>query len=211
MSTITVIRTFRILMGFSRNTEGDLNNRALDVIDALTGNPRFPTLPVPLSVVAQCQSAFSDTITQSRKGGIDRTRLKKTARLALEDALTKIALFIQGEARHDYDALLSSGFEVMDLNRQPSPLDQPAILAVFNNVSGQLTVRGQAVLNGRMYKLRTSTDGGQTWTEWPLFPGARIKVLKPTVPGTVYTVEFCAVGGSTKFSPWSNPVTIMAT
>jgi hypothetical protein len=35
-------------------------------------------------------------------------------------------------------------------------------------------------------------------------------VLKPTVPGTVYTVEFCAMGGSTSQSPWSNPVSIMS-
>ena len=99
----------------------------------------------------------------------------------------------------------------MDLNRTPGPLDTPAILAVFNNVSGQLTVRGQGVLNGRMYKARTSTDGGKTWTEWPLFNGARLMVLSPTIPGTVYMVEFCALGGTTVQSPWSNPVSIMAT
>jgi hypothetical protein len=31
------------------------------------------------------------------------------------------------------------------------------------------------------------------------------------VPGTVYLVEFCALGGSTKQGPWSNPVSIMST
>jgi hypothetical protein len=107
--------------------------------------------------------------------------------------------------------LLSSGFEVNSTNRTSGPLDTPSINDILNNVSGQLTVRGQAVLNGRMYKVRSSTDGGKTWTEWPQFNGARLMVLKPTLPGTVYMVEFCALGGSTLQSPWSNPVSIMAT
>jgi hypothetical protein len=62
-----------------------------------------------------------------------------------------------------------------------------------------------------MYQVRTSTDGGKTWTLWPVFTGARLMVLTPTVPGTVYLVEFCALGGSTKQGPWSNPVSIMST
>jgi len=100
---------------------------------------------------------------------------------------------------------------VVSLNRTSGPLDTPAILAILNQVSGQLTVRGQGVLNGRMYKARTSTDGGKTWTEWPQITGARLMVLAPTIPGVVYLVEICALGGSTNQSPWSNPVSIMST
>jgi hypothetical protein len=81
----------------------------------------------------------------------------------------------------------------------------------FNNVSGQLTVRGQGVLNGRMYKARLSTDGGKTWTEFGPFNGARRMVLQPVTPGTMCMVEICALGGSTGQSQWSNPVSIMAT
>jgi hypothetical protein len=36
-------------------------------------------------------------------------------------------------------------------------------------------------------------------------------VLTPTTPGTVYLVQFRALGGSTGQSAWSNPVSIMAT
>ena len=35
--------------------------------------------------------------------------------------------------------------------------------------------------------------------------------LSPTIPGTVYMVEFCALGGSTGQSPWNTPDSIMAT
>lgn len=96
-------------------------------------------------------------------------------------------------------------------NRSSGPLDTPGILDVLNNVSGQLLVRGQGVLNGRMYKARTSTDGGKTWTEWGPFNGARRILLQPVIPGTTYMIEVCAMGGSTGQSQWSDPVSRMAT
>jgi hypothetical protein len=116
-----------------------------------------------------------------------------------------------GEARHDLDMLLSSGFEVASTNRTPAPLDKPSILDIFNNVSGQLLVRGQGVLNGRVYLVETSTDGGVTWMEMGKFNGARRILLQPVMPGTTYMVRFCALGGSTGQSPWSDPVSRMAT
>ncbi len=67
-------------------------------------------------------------------------------------------------------------------------------------------MRGNSVLNGRMYKVRTSTDGGKTSTGWPQFNGARLMVLQPVIPGTTYMAEVCALGGTTLQTPWSNPV-----
>ena len=153
---------------------------------------------------------FVASMTDARKLGTDRTRAKKLAKQALVDLLLKLAFYCQGEAINNLAALLTTGFEIINTNRASGPLDQPSILNLLNNVSGQITVRGNGVVNGRMYRVRSSTDAGKTWTEWPDFTGARLMVLKPTVPGTVYMVEFCAMGGSTAQSPWSNPVSIMS-
>lgn len=211
MSATTTLKSYRPVTGLIRHTEDALNNLALDVLDALPNHPIFNKLPVSLTDLASYQADFSAARVEARKGGTDRTLIKKVARQTLMDALVKIGLYCRGEAHHDLDALLTSGFAVVSTNRQSRPLATPAIIALINAVSGQIKVRGQAVLNGRMYLVRTSTDGGQTWTLWPEFTGARIMVLAPTVPGTVYTVQFCALGGSTGRSAWSNPVSIMAT
>jgi hypothetical protein len=207
----TQIINLRIDTSFSRAGGGDVCNLSLDVEDALLNNLLFPKLPVPLTQLATNRLALSAAMVQSRKGGSDRTRSKNAALQVAVDGLMKNALYCQGEARHDLNGLLSSGYDIVSNNRTSGPLDQPAILALLNNVSGQLTVRGQGVVNGRMYQVRTSPDGGKTWTLWPLFNGARLMVLAPTVPGTIYMVEFCALGGSTGQSAWSNPVSIMAT
>jgi hypothetical protein len=181
-------KSYRIYMGFSRDPDDDVNHLTLDVEDALPNHPVFINLPVSLADLEQQRLALQAAITEARKGGTDRTRAKKTAKQTVTDSLVKIALYCQGLARHDLDILLSSGFEVVSTNHTPGPLDTPAIMDILNNVSGQLTVRGIGVLNG-----------------------ARLMVLQPTTPGTLYTIQFCALGGSTSQSQWSHPVTLMAT
>ncbi len=207
----TQLPSFRIWTGFSRGSDDDANNLTLDVEDGLANNPAFPKPPVLLTDLETQRLALVAGMTEARKGGVDRTRVKNTAKQVLIDSHMKTALYCMGEARHDLNALLSSGYEVVSKNRSSGPLDTPGILDVLNNVSGQLLVRGQGVLNGRMYKARTSTDGGKTWTEWGPFNGARRILLQPVIPGTTYMIEVCAMGGSTGQSQWSDPVSRMAT
>lgn len=211
MATITNIKNFRVDTSFTRGNGTNACNLSLDVEDGLLNNPVFLKLPVSVADMITNRLSLTAALVEARKGGSDRIRLKNTALQVVIDGLMKNALYCQGEARHDLNALLSSGYDVVSTNRTSGPLDQPSIIALLNDVGGQITVRGQAVLNGRMYKVRSSTDGGKTWTEWPQFTGARLMVLAPTIPGTVYIVEFCAMGGSTIQSIWSNPVSIMST
>jgi hypothetical protein len=207
----TQSNNYRLVTGIGRYRDNDVVNLSLDVEDGLLNNPKFPTLPVKLTDVAAQRLVLVAAMTDARKLGKDRTLAKKAAKQALVDLLLKLAFYCQAEAHHDLEALLSTGFEVVNTNRTPGPLDTPSISGLSNSVSGQITVRGRGVVNGRMYKARTSTDGGKTWTEWPQLTGPRVMVLSPTVPGTVYMVEICALGGSTSQSAWSNPVSIMST
>jgi hypothetical protein len=114
--------------------------------------------------------------------------------------------------RPQHERWLASGFEVVSTNRTPGPLDTPRIINIDNSVSGQLLVRGTSVLNGRMYQLQFSLDNGATWTNAGInYTGARRMLLTPTTPGKTYTIQICALGGSTGKSAWSNPRSIMAT
>jgi hypothetical protein len=73
-------------------------------------------------------------------------------------------------------------------------------------------VDGQWLSNGRMYLLRFSLDNGVTWTESATkYSSARRMLLTPTIPGKIYMIEICALGGSTGQSGWSNPMSIMST
>ncbi len=209
--SISGIRNYRIYMGFSRGKDDDVNSTALDTVDALTGNTAFPNPPVPLPQVTTYQQTFSSARTEARKGGRDRTRAKQLAKQTLADALVTNGLYCQSMARQNLDTLLSSGYDVVSTNRTSAPLDTPGIIALLNDIDGQLTVRGQGVVNGRVYKVQTSIDNGVTWVDAGTFTSVRRMTLTGLTTGTVYQVRFCALGGSTGQSQWCNPVSKMVT
>src|SRR5271154_348043 len=212
VTTNTPVRNFRIYTGFTKAPDNDVCNLALDVSAALTGHPIFTTPPVTSAQLTALEGTFSTDMTAARKLGTDRTLAKNISRQALLDALVQDALYCQGLARHDLNTLLTSGYEVVSNNRTPGPLDTPQIAGIDNNVSGQLTVRGGAVINGRMYQLQFSLDNGTTWTILGTnYTSARRMLLTPTTAGKTYLIQISALGGSTGQSAWSNPVSIMAT
>ena len=211
-TTNTPVRNFRIYTGFTKAPDNDVCNLTLDVSTALTGHPIFTTPPVTAAQLAALEGTFSTDMTAARKLGTDRTLAKNISRQALLDALVQDALYCQGAARHDLNTLLTSGYEVVSNNRTPGPLDTPQIAGIDNSVSGQLTVRGGAVLNGRMYQLQFSLDNGVTWTNANVnYTSASRMLLTPTTAAKTYLIQICALGGSTGQSAWSNPVSIMAT
>ncbi|HVU08465.1 MAG TPA: fibronectin type III domain-containing protein [Verrucomicrobiae bacterium] len=208
----TPVRNFRIYTGFTKAPDNDVCNVALDVSSALDGHPVFTSPPFTSAQLTTLETTFNTDMTAARKRGTDRTLTKNISRQALVDALVQDALYCQGLARHDLNTLLTSGYEVVSTNRTPGPLDTPQIVSIDNSVSGQLTVRGGTVLNGRMYQLQYSLDNGGTWTNASNnYTSARRMLLAPTTPGKTYLIQIAALGGSTGQSAWSNPVSIMAT
>jgi hypothetical protein len=209
--TNTPVRNFRIYTGFTKGSDNEVCNVALDVSDALTGHPVFTTPPFTPAQLTALAGTFSTDMTAARKLGTDRTLAKRISRQALLDALVQDALYCQGLARHDLNTLLTSGYEVVSTNRTPGPLDTPQINRIDNTVGGQLTVSGTAVLNGRMYQLQYSLDNGATWTNAGNFNNVRRMTLTHTTPGKLYVMQISALGGSTGQSAWSNPVSSMGT
>jgi len=208
----TPVNNYRINTAFTKGPDNEVCDVTLDVADALTDHPVFIGPPFSAAQLTALLGTFSTTRTAARKLGKDRTLAKKIARQALVDALVADALYCQGLARHDLNTLLTSGYEVVSTNRSSGPLDTPQINTIDNSVSAQLLVRGGSVVNGRIYLLRFSLDNGVTWTESATkYSSARRMLLTPTVPGKIYMIEICALGGSTGQSPWSSPMSIMST
>ncbi len=74
----------------------------------------------------------------------------------------------------------------------------------------QLLLRMQAVTNAKAYQVQYH-NGTATWQELGIFPNTRGIRLTALTPGSVYTVRARAVGGSTQYSEWSDPISLMAT
>ena len=150
-------------------------------------------------------------IAAAAGGGIQATATKNSAREALIVQLRQVANYVQGAANNDLPTLLSSGFDATSTNTSQSPLDKPVILRIENEVSTELLVRLTPITNARAYELRTSVNGNGGWHQAGVFTQARRVPLTALTPGTTYNVSARAVGGSTGYSDWSDPVSHMAT
>ena len=192
-------------MGFAELPDTHLLAFAFNTTRQLTGNPAYPTLPVPLATLEALASAFQVTLAAAALGGMLQTAEKNEARAALLAAWRQTAAYVQTVAGADLAMLLSSGFVNVSTNRAQQPLTQPAIVVIKNQVSTELLVRLTPVANARSYELRVCTDPG-AWQPAGLSTQARRIVLRELIPGTVYTVQARAVGGSTGYSDWSDPV-----
>jgi hypothetical protein len=73
-----------------------------------------------------------------------------------------------------------------------------------------LVVYLQPVTNAKTYEIRVSSTAN-AWQHGGTFTQTRHLVLENLTPGTHYTLQARAVGGSTGYSNWSDPISHMAT
>jgi hypothetical protein len=66
------------------------------------------------------------------------------------------------------------------------------------------------VKNTKLYEGRASADGGTTWLPSVFTGNSQHILFNGLTPGTTYTVEVRALGGSTGSSDWSDPSSHMS-
>jgi hypothetical protein len=201
---------YRVNLGFAGYADADLGDFTDNVIASVTGNPNFPTPPVDMTALSAQRAAFGTAVTNAAQGGTQLTAIKNAARKTLVTMLRKVAAYVQSIASQDVAMLLSSGFQANSTNRARTPLAIPSIVSISNDATTELTVRLQPVDNARAYQVRYSVSGG-AWLPIVDSTQARQIVLENLTPGTTYTAQARAVGGSKGYSDWSDPVSHMAT
>ena len=203
-------RNIRVALNFAIFPAKGVNSLAILVIVCLKNNLLFASLPVALTVLQSLQTALQDAITASAQGGTVNTALKNEAQDAMISALRQTAAYIQSVAPTlTLSQVLTSGFDVVNPNTTPMPLEQP-VFTLDNSTTAQLAVYLQALTNAKAYQVQFSTGAG-LWLEAGIYPNTKNIVLKNLTPGTTYNVRIRAVGGSTQYSDWSVTVSLMAT
>jgi len=107
--------------------------------------------------------------------------------------------------------LLSSGFKNVATPSASTPLDAPSIMDALNLATTQVLIRLTPIDNANSYEIRLTSDGGKTWISGGISSQSRRIVVANLTPGTTYTIQARALGGSTGQSAWSASITIMAT
>jgi hypothetical protein len=201
--------TYRTSLAFARLADSPLNTFSENVITKMTNNPGFTTPLVSMAALTSAQTAFADAIVNAQNGGKQATAVKNLAREALLALLRQQSAYVQSIAGEDLPLLLSSGFEPMSTNRTQIQLPKPVIDRIDNPMSTQLGLRLQPVPTAAAYEIRVRY-GTSGWEAVGVFTQARSIIIEDRIPGTVYDVQARAVGGSTGYSDWSDPVSHMA-
>jgi hypothetical protein len=186
---------------------------AATIITGLTGNAVFPSPPVDLKTVQAAVDDLSSAIVAQAHGGPAATAEKYHKQDALIALLRQLKHYVEDHCGNDVAAVLSSGFQPALTSRTRAPLDNPAILAVNLGNGGELVLKVTPIARAKCYEVRFSAMGAGnipgSWQTAGLFTNSRSITVGDLTPGTVYTFQARAIGGSTGYSEWSNQVSRM--
>jgi hypothetical protein len=196
--------TYRTSLAFARLPDAGLNTFAGNGITKMTDNASFLTPLVSLANLTTAQANFAEAMVEAVHGGKIATAEKNAAREMLLSLLRQQAAYVQGIAGEDEPMLLSSGFNIVKTDHTQIALSQPIVERIDNPMSGQLGLKLRPVPTARAYEvqIRYGTNG---WEAVGVFTDSRKIVIPNLTPGTVYTMQSRAIGGTTGYSDWSDP------
>ncbi len=155
------------------------------------------------------KQTLQDAVAAQAQGGTTATAVKNTARNALVEGLRKDAHYVEISANNDLPTLLGSGFQSASTNRAPSVLDKVQIVGVDNGQTGELKVRIDPIANAKGFDGRIKSGTGEYGPSIS-FQNSKSIFFKGLTAGITYTLQLCAIGGSTGAGDWSDPVSHMA-
>lgn len=209
------MQNIRVLLGLVRAKDHTVEEIAGAVIKGLTDSAAaYPTPPVTVTALRAALTGFTTAIAAQQQGGTPETIDKNNKRDTLVGMLRLLAAYVQMTCNQDLATLVSSGFEAVINNHAQTQLAKPAILHVENGNSGQLLVTVGAVAHAKTLEVRYATVGAANalgpWQSGGSFTYSRSMTVNGLTPGTTYKVQVRAIGGSTGYSDWSDPVDHMS-
>lgn len=203
-----------VSLAFVNDKDGPLANFALGVKDGLTTNAvTFPSIPTTATLVmlGTAITTFNAKLVAAHKGSVAATAEKEVAREVLIGLLRILAAYVENVAQGDASKIEAAGFDVVTRgNNTQTPLTKPLIKAIRNLITTQLKVDVGAVRNAASFEVQIRIGSG-AWQGAGSYPNSRSIVLEDLTPGTTYEVRVRAIGGSTKYSDWSDGVNHMCT
>jgi hypothetical protein len=187
--------------------------RADAVWTNMSGNIRFPDLPITMDDLKAEIVCFDETITEALDGSRTAFAAKRSQREVVTKKLRILGHYVEENCDNDPATFLTSGFELASTTRVPSqPLPPTVVRKITQGKSGTLWIKMQAVPKARKYELRhgeKGTDVGGRKIE--IYSSARSLVaINDLMPGKIYEFQVRAYG-TLGYTPWSNTMSRMCT
>lgn len=212
----TIPKLIKAVLAFGRMLPEQLLAFGYNILKALTGNVNFPTLPVDLAQLKTGLDNYAVLIGEAKDGGKKATTARNKQGEDIIRMLRALALYVELNCKDDMNTFLTSGFQARSTARTPAQaLEQPVILSIDQNISGELLVSAKSVGRAaKHYDLRYGQvgAGGATPATWAM---VTVPSVKPAVqingltPGTTYAFQVRAYGKS-GYTEWSDSMTRMS-
>ena len=203
----------RIADGLLTQSAEQLITTAGAIITGMTGNPAYPSPPVDLKTVQAAVDDLNAALAAQLNGGPAATADKRNKKAALIGLLRRLRPYVEDKCGNNLSVLLSSGFQAAVTTGVRSPLANPSILNVGFGNSMEMVLRVTPIAHAKCYEVRRATVGAEntpgTWQAAGMFTNSRSMTIDGLTPGTTYMLQVRAIGGSTRYSDWSNPVSRM--
>ena len=135
------MKTAKIVINFTTLSDGNLESKALSIIDAMTDNPNFPNPDPSLAEVNTAVTEYSSALAGARSKDKVQVELKNIKRAALITVLKNLAAYVNYTSKGDRSIMASSGFDVSKDAKSAIVMSAPKN---FKIVSGENS--GQAFL-----------------------------------------------------------------
>jgi len=183
------------------------------IIKGLTDNSAYPSPPIDLKTLQSAVDDLNAALAAQAHGGKAATAEKKNKQADLISMMRKLKHYVEDNCKNDPAVLFSSGFQAAQYTRSRAPLVNPSILDIDTGNSGELVLKITPIARAKCYEVRSAAVGAGNvqgpWQTAGLFTAARSLKISGLIPGTPYVFQVRAVGGSTTYSDWSNPVSRM--
>jgi hypothetical protein len=185
----------KIITGFARLRDDELDNRVQKIITSMTGNVNFATPAPPLSTVATALAEYQEALSQSKDGSKEKTAIKNQKRDALEKILNSLSLYVQANCQDNLAILLSSGYEARRPNTPIGILAKPQNFKVENGPNpGSLRLSVDKVIGADSYLFEYTTVPVNDATNWKVKAGtARTFTIEGLSSGQQYAFRIAGV------------------
>ncbi|MFD0940396.1 fibronectin type III domain-containing protein [Pedobacter boryungensis] len=153
----------RIITGFSRYRDTELDVKAKFIVDSMTANANFST-PIPaLTEITAATNSYIEALSNAEAGGKSQIAIKNQTRLQLEGLLEKLALYVEAYGQSNEVVLLSSGFSLAKTTTPVGILPKPENFTVQPKEKGTVNLKLSSIRGAISYQFEYRILGEETW------------------------------------------------
>lgn len=199
----------RVSLGLSRLSVPAKIEKGHHVVESMSSEPIFKNCIPPLAEVSALLAALETAYRSSLDGGTEAVALAREKEQALDNALSRLANFVEIAANGSETVILSAGMDV----RQKPIRSQVQFDAMHGKKEGEALLRvpalGRAAYIWQKRALQAATDESvSNWEQVGVTTTAKVTV-QGLVSGTKYQFRVAYVTSEGQ-GAWSDPVSLVA-